>query len=74
MYIPKAVQDYAERGLKRRKEHGSGGTKVGETVAKLLAAGGTVTARKARHMARYFPRHAHGNLNQTSRPSRGCIA
>ncbi len=75
--IPKAVQDNAERGLKLREEHGFGGTKVGETTAKLLAAGGSITARKARHIARYFPRHAHDNLDQTGnsgKPSRGYIA
>ncbi|MDB5046915.1 MAG: DNA-binding protein [Deinococcus sp.] len=75
--IPKAVQDNAARGLKLREEHGFGGTKVGEATAELLAAGGTVTARKARHIARYFPRHAHDNLDQTGKsgkPSRGYIA
>ena len=75
--IPKPVQANAKKGLELRQEHGFGGTKVGEAIATLLAEGGKVTARKARHIAQYFPRHAHDNLDQTgkkSKPSRGYIA
>ena len=75
--IPKQVQANAKKGLELRQEHGFGGTSVGETTAKLLAEGGSVTARKARHIARYFPRHAHDNLGETDnkgKPSRGYIA
>ena len=75
--IPKTVQANAKKGLELRQEHGFGGTQVGETTAKLLAEGGKVTAHKARHIAQYFPRHAHDNLEQTDKkgkPSRGYIA
>ena len=75
--VPKQVQANARKGLELRKEHGFGGTQVGENTAKLLAEGGTVTARKVRHISRYFPRHAHDNLSQTDKkgkPSRGYIA
>lgn len=76
--IPKNVQANAKRGLDLRAEHGFGGTKVGEATARLLAAGGTVTARKVRHISRYFPRHAGDNLDQDGKngqpPSRGYIA
>ncbi|MBZ9750394.1 DNA-binding protein [Deinococcus sp. HMF7620] len=75
--IPKGVQANAQRGLELRREHGYGGTKVGEATAHLLAAGGAVTARKARHISRYFPRHAGDNLDETGKsgkPSRGYIA
>jgi hypothetical protein len=76
--IPKAVQENARRGLALRQEHGFGGTQVGETTARLLAAGGEVTRRKVQHIARYFPRHAHDNLKETGQhgqpPSRGYIA
>ena len=75
--IPKTVQANAKKGLELRQEHGFGGTQVGETTAKLLAEGGKITARKARHIAQYFPRHAHDNLEQTDKkgkPSRGYIA
>lgn len=76
--VPKAVQANAKRGLELRAEHGFGGTKVGEATARLLAEVGTVTARKARHISRYFPQHAGDNLDQTGKggkaPSRGYIA
>ncbi|WP_424951610.1 DNA-binding protein [Deinococcus sp.] len=75
--IPKQVQANAKKGLELRQEHGFGGTKVGEATARLLAEGGTVTARKVRHISRYFPRHAHDNLSQTGKegkPSRGYVA
>ncbi|ALW88973.1 hypothetical protein [Deinococcus actinosclerus] len=76
--IPKQVQHNAERGLKLRDEHGFGGTEVGEHMAEQLAAGGTLTEQEVRHVAQYFPRHAHDNLKQTGKdgekPSRGYIA
>jgi len=76
--IPRAVQDNAREGLRLREEHGFGGTEVGEHMAEQLAAGGTLTAEEVRHVAQYFPRHAHDNLDQTGedggKPSRGYIA
>ena len=76
--IPKAVQDNAQKGLDLRREYGYGGTQVGAATAELLSKGGEVSARKARHIARYFPRHAHDNLDekgqQGEKPSRGYIA
>jgi hypothetical protein len=75
--IPKQVQANAKKGLELRQEHGFGGTKVGEATATLLIKGGPLTARKIRHIASYFPRHAHDNLGQTEKngkPSRGYIA
>lgn len=76
--IPRGVQANAKRGLELRAEYGFGGTKVGEATARHLAAGGAVTARKARHISRYFPRHAGDNLDQDGGgdqpPSRGYIA
>lgn len=76
--IPKHVQSNAAKGLKLRDEHGFGGTEVGEHMAEQLAAGGELTAKEVRHMAQYFPRHAHDNLDQTGKdgekPSRGYIA
>ena len=75
--IPRGVQENAQRGLKLREEHGFGGTEVGKATATLLAAGGSVSARKVQHIARYFPRHAGDNLDETGKsgkPSRGYIA
>ncbi len=78
--VPRQVQANAKKGLELRQQYGFGGTQVGETTAKLLAGGGSVTARKVQHIARYFPRHAHDNLEQKgkegegSKPSRGYIA
>ena len=81
--VPEAVQVNAKKGLEMRQEHGFGGTKVGEATANLLVKGGPLTARKIRHIASYFPRHAHDNLDQTGekgqtgnqgKPSRGYIA
>lgn len=76
--IPRAVQDNAREGLRLREEHGFGGTEVGEHMAEQLAAGGTLTPDEVRHVAHYFPRHAHDNLDQTGKdgekPSRGYIA
>ena len=76
--IPAKVQENAQKGLELRREYGFGGTKVGENTATILAAGGQVTARKVRHIARYWPRHAHDNLDEKGqhgeKPSRGYIA
>ena len=75
--VPKTVEANAKKGLELRQEYGFGGTKVGETTVNLLAGGGKVTARKARHIAQHFPRHAHDNLEQTDKkgkPSRGYVA
>src|SRR6476469_5990849 len=76
--VPKTVQANAKRGLELRGEHVFGGTKVGEATARLLAAGGTVTARKVGHISRYFPRHSVDRRDQNGKdgapPSRGYIA
>lgn len=76
--IPKTVQENARLGLRLREEHGFGGTEVGEHMAEQLAAGGKVSEEEVRHIAHYFPRHAHDNLDQTGqggdKPSRGYIA
>ncbi len=78
MGIPKKVQDNAKKGLELRREHGFGGTQVGEKTAQVLAKGGDVTERKARHIAKYWPRHEHDNLDQKGqkgeKPSKGYIA
>jgi hypothetical protein len=55
--IPKAVQANAKLGLELRKKFGRGGTSVGLNTARILAAGGLVSDRKARHINLYFPRH-----------------
>lgn len=76
--VPRQVQANAKKGLELRQQYGFGGTQVGETTAKLLAGGGSVTARKVQHIARYFPRHAHDNLKETgehgAKPSAGYVA
>lgn len=73
----RGVQENAQRGLRLPEEHGFGGISVGEATAKLFAQGGSVSARKVQHIARYFPRHAGDNLAETGKsgtPSRGHIA
>ncbi|MCP2013086.1 hypothetical protein L1280_000214 [Deinococcus sp. HSC-46F16] len=76
--IPRQVQDNAALGLRLRDEHGYGGTEVGEHMAEKLAAGGDLSPEEVRHVAQYFPRHAHDSLDQTGedggKPSRGYIA
>ena len=76
--VPSPVRDNAALGLRLRDEHGYGGTEVGEHMAEKLAAGGELSAQEVRHVAQYFPRHAHDNLGQTGeggdKPSRGYIA
>lgn len=76
--IPKNVQDNAKEGLKLREEHGFGGTEVGEHMAETLAKGGDLSEKEVRHVAAYFPRHAHDNLDQTGKdgqkPSHGYVA
>lgn len=56
--IPASVQKMARVGLEQRKEHGRGGTSVGMSSARRLAAGGTASPEFVRKVARYFPRHA----------------
>lgn len=56
--IPESVQRMARIGLEQRKEHGRGGTSVGLSSARRLAAGGTASPEFVRKVARYFPRHA----------------
>jgi len=76
--IPKAVQKAAIRGLALRKEFKRGGTHVGMGTARRLAKGGKISPRKAKHISKYFARHAGDNLNKTGRdgdpPSNGYIA
>ncbi|MFC4455008.1 DNA-binding protein [Deinococcus sonorensis] len=76
--IPKQVQANAKKGLDLHQQHGFGGTEVGEHMAEQLAAGGSLSAEEVRHVARYFPRHAHDNLKQTGedggKPSAGYVA
>lgn len=76
--IPKTVQQNARKGLELRQQYGFGGTEIGEHMAEQLAAGGTLSPEEVRHVARYFPRHAHDNLDETgedgSKPSRGSVA
>jgi len=55
--IPGGVQKEAKKGLKWRKEHGRGGTRVGYSTARRLAKGGQIGIEKIRHIAKYFPRH-----------------
>ncbi|MEF2279597.1 DNA-binding protein [Deinococcus sp. YIM 134068] len=77
LHIPAEVRDNARKGLKLREEYGYGGTEVGEEMAETLAAGGEVSEEQVRHIAQYFPRHAHDNLGETEekgKPSRGYIA
>lgn len=56
--IPASVQKMARIGLEQRKEHGRGGTSVGLSSARRLAAGGKASPEFVRKVARYFPRHA----------------
>jgi hypothetical protein len=76
--VPRKVQDNASKGLKLHKEHGFGGTEVGEHMAEKLSKGGKMSAEDVQHVARYFPRHAHDNLDQTGKdgekPSPGYVA
>ena len=73
--VPEAVQDNAAWGLKLREQHHLGGS---EHMAEQLAGGGTLSEQEVRHVARYFPRHAHDNLGQTGEdgaaPSAGYVA
>src|SRR6056297_3286967 len=55
--IPGGVQKEAKKGLKWRKEHDRGGTRVGYNTARRLAKGGQIGIEKVRHIAKYFPRH-----------------
>ncbi len=55
--IPSGVKKQAEIGLNWSKEYGRGGTSVGKNTANYLLNNETVSPDKARHIARYFPRH-----------------
>jgi phage I-like protein len=55
--IPDGVKAEAEKGLAWRKKFKRGGTSVGLATARTLVSGGNVSPEKARHIARYFPRH-----------------
>ena len=56
--IPSGVKSQAETGLGWSKEFNRGGTEVGKATANYLLNNSTVSPEKARHIARYFPRHA----------------
>lgn len=72
--IPESVKNNAKRGLELRKKFGRGGTNVGVSSARYLSQKDTITPEKARHVAKYFPRHKGDNLNQKDPPSNGYIA
>ena len=57
-YPPANVREEARRALDWRRTYKRGGTSVGLATARLLASGKPVSLKKARHIARYFPRHA----------------
>jgi len=56
--IPSGVKSQAETGLGWSKEFNRGGTEVGKATANYLLNNSAVSPEKARHIARYFPRHA----------------
>ena len=56
--IPSGVKSQAETGLGWSKEFNRGGTEVGKATANYLLNNSTISPEKARHIARYFPRHA----------------
>ena len=55
--IPSGVKKQAEIGIEWSKEFNRGGTEVGKNTANYLLDNEKVTPSKARHIARYFPRH-----------------
>jgi HK97 family phage prohead protease len=68
--IPDGVKKQAEIGLRWSREYGRGGTSVGKNTASYLNGNEEVSAEKARHIARYFPRHAYEmSLPKNSNPS-----
>ena len=71
-HIPKSVKENAQDGLNLRKEYGRGGTSVGMNTARYLISNSEVSPEKARHIAKYFPRHQGDNLDDKT--SNGWIA
>jgi len=55
--IPAGVKKQAQIGIDWSKEFNRGGTEVGKNTANYLLNNDTVSPSKARHIARYFPRH-----------------
>lgn len=55
--IPSGVKKQAQIGLDWSNEFNRGGTDVGKNTAHYLISNDTVSPSKARHIARYFPRH-----------------
>lgn len=55
--VPSGVKAEVKKALQWRKEFKRGGTSVGLATARTLVSGGNVSPEKARHIARYFPRH-----------------
>ena len=78
--IPKGAKEEAKKGLEWRKEYGRGGTNVGISSARYIVNNTTVSPQKARHIAKYFPRHeidkrAEGySSGEDGYPSNGRIA
>lgn len=66
--VPAGVREEAQRGLDWRKEHGRGGTDVGVATARTLVSAKAVSPAKARHIARYFPRHEVDKKGDGYRP------
>ena len=76
--IPAKVIANAKRALKLREQFGRGGTDVGLNTARILAAGGSISPAKLRHINLYFPRHEVDkqgeNWGNADNPSNGFIA
>ena len=76
--IPKKVQQNAREGLDLHAQYKRGGTEPGLEIARKLAEGQPMSLDEVKHVANYFPRHAHDNLNQDGehgeKPSNGFIA
>ncbi|MEZ5653005.1 MAG: hypothetical protein R3E87_20925 [Burkholderiaceae bacterium] len=75
---PTAVADNADKGLRLRREHGRGGTRVGVARARDLKNRRNLSAATIRRMVSYFARHevdkqADGFGNDDA-PSAGYIA
>lgn len=70
--IPQSVKNNAKNGLELHKKYGRGGTSVGLASARYLISHDEISPEKARHVAKYFPRHNGDNLDDKT--SNGWIA
>lgn len=70
--IPQSAKNNAKQGLELHKKYGRGGTSVGLASARYLISHNTISPEKARHVAKYFPRHKGDNLDDKT--SNGWIA